>query len=132
MTPTQPPARPLRVLYVEDEPGVAMMTRMLLQAEGFAVEHAANGREALEKFDAASSAYHVVLTDDTMPVMNGVQLTEALRERGFTAHVVVYSGVVDAPKARLYRSLGVAAIINKLDPLDQLISALRAAATPQG
>jgi hypothetical protein len=40
--------------------------------------------------------------------------------------------VVDAPKARLYRSLGVAAIINKLDPLDQLISALRAAATPQG
>lgn len=130
MNPPQPPAHPLRVLYAEDEPNVAMMTRMLLRAEGFEVEHAANGREALEKFDAAPSAFHAVLTDDSMPVMSGVQLTEALRERGFTAHVVVYSGVVDGPKARLYQALGVAAIVHKLDPLDQLISALRAAAKP--
>lgn len=131
-TTTETSPRRLRLLYVEDEPGVAMMTQALLETEGFEVEHAPNGRAALDKFLADTSRYDVVLTDDAMPVMTGVQLTQELRARGFAGRVVVYSGVVDAPKAVTYRALGVSAIVHKLDPLDQLVGALRAAATPQG
>lgn len=120
----------MRLLYVEDEPGVAMMTQALLETEGFEVEHAANGREALAKFTAGQPAYDLVLTDDLMPEIGGIQLVKGLREHGFTKKVVVYSGVVDTAKARIYRSLGVSAIVHKLDPLDQLVGALRSAAQP--
>jgi CheY-like chemotaxis protein len=129
-TPTQT-SRPAHVLYAEDEPGVAMITRALLETEGFTVEHAPNGRAALEKFLQNTARYDAVLTDDAMPVMTGVQFARALRERGFAGRVVVYSGVVDDAKARTYKDLGVSAIVHKLDPLDQLVGALRAAAAPK-
>jgi CheY-like chemotaxis protein len=125
-------SRPARVLYAEDEPGVAMITQTLLEMEGFAVEHAPNGRAALEKFLQDPARYDAVLTDDAMPEMTGVQLTQELRARGFAGRVVVYSGVVDAAKARTYTALGVSAIVHKLDPLEHLVSALRAATQPQG
>jgi CheY-like chemotaxis protein len=125
---TESTRRRARVLYVEDEPGVAMITQELLETEGFEVEHAANGRAALDHFSRDPMRFDVVLTDDAMPEVTGVQLTQELRERGFTGPIVVYSGVVDAPKARVYRSLGVTAIVHKLDPLDHLVAALRARA----
>ncbi|MBK8510319.1 MAG: response regulator [Candidatus Competibacteraceae bacterium] len=69
--------RGVRVLLVEDNPVNQEVTRALLENAGLAVEVAGDGREAVAKVEAADWA--LVLMDMQMPVMGGVEATEAIR-----------------------------------------------------
>ena len=77
---TQPPtpARAAHVLIVDDDPDILGLIRMALDEAGYSVATATNGRLALERIAERRPA--VVLLDLTMPVMNGWQLNERLRE----------------------------------------------------
>lgn len=58
------------VFIVEDDLDTREMIGRFLQMEGYAVETAANGRQALERLDAGTRAC-VILLDLMMPVMDG-------------------------------------------------------------
>jgi CheY-like chemotaxis protein len=58
------------VLIVEDDADTRDMIGRFLELEGYAVETAANGRQALDRLDAGASAC-VILLDLMMPVMDG-------------------------------------------------------------
>jgi CheY-like chemotaxis protein len=79
-------ARGLRVLLAEDNPINALLARALLEREGARVDRVASGEEALAALSAQS--YDLVLMDQRMPGLNGVDATRALRERGVTIPVV--------------------------------------------
>src|SRR5579859_1843524 len=66
-----------RILVVEDSPTQAEQIRLMLEDEGFEVATAANGQEALALIERG--APDIVATDLEMPVMNGLQLVEAVR-----------------------------------------------------
>ncbi|MGD9765840.1 MAG: response regulator [Candidatus Binatia bacterium] len=87
------------VLLIDDNPDIHAAVREWLRLDGFAVAHAANGLEALEKLRNGLSPC-VILMDLNMPVMNGFEFREEqLRHPELSQiPVVVYSGVVDAPK----------------------------------
>lgn len=55
------------------------LARLLLQREGFAVDEAENGRQALDMLE--SVPYDLVLMDCMMPVMDGFEAIARLRER---------------------------------------------------
>ena len=65
------------VLLVEDEYGNAEVLRLLLEAEGYRVVHAANGRDALALLSGERPA--VILSDFMMPHMTGGELGHAVR-----------------------------------------------------
>lgn len=65
------------VLLVEDEYGNAEILRLLLEAEGYRVVHAANGRDALAQLSGEKPA--VILSDFMMPFMTGAELGQAVR-----------------------------------------------------
>ncbi|MEA3188644.1 MAG: hypothetical protein QOD99_2474 [Chthoniobacter sp.] len=71
-------SRPLHVLVVDDQPVLCQLLCEYLQNDCHTVEAAENGEKALEKF--ASGSFDIVITDQVMPDMNGVQLASALRE----------------------------------------------------
>lgn len=62
---------------VEDEPALQKVLAMRLGMEGFEVETASDGQEALEKI--RRSAPDLVLTDLMMPVMDGTELTRTIK-----------------------------------------------------
>lgn len=66
-----------RVLVADDEPSALTGLRALLGAWGYEVETAPNGRVALEKIAASPPA--ALITDVVMPLMNGLELLDALR-----------------------------------------------------
>ena len=76
---TAPARAPLVILLVEDNPVNQDLARRMLGAGGHKVVVAANGEEALECFDGQS--FDLVLMDMQMPVMDGIEATEAIRAR---------------------------------------------------
>jgi DNA-binding response OmpR family regulator len=70
----------MRVLVVEDEPRLARGLRTGLEAEGLAVDVAGDGGEGL--WYAQENSYDIILLDIMLPVMNGYQVCQQLREEG--------------------------------------------------
>ena len=61
-----------RVLVVEDEPGIAVVCRRILNAEGFQVDIAVNGKAALDAL--RRNEYDLCLIDIRTPQMSGIEL----------------------------------------------------------
>ncbi|HEX9191984.1 MAG TPA: response regulator [Candidatus Deferrimicrobiaceae bacterium] len=79
----EPPAP--HILIVDDEEGFRFGAVVALRRGGYRVSEAGNGGEALEKILSARDAgdpVRLVVTDIRMPVMSGIELIDALRERG--------------------------------------------------
>lgn len=77
------------ILVVDDDPGIRGMIATVLQYEGYSVETAANGRDALVRIDARRP--HLIFLDLQMPVMTGQQLLAQLREANTGIPVVFMS-----------------------------------------
>jgi DNA-binding response OmpR family regulator len=81
-TPT-PPRGPIwlgaTVLVVDDEPSLRRIVRRMLEAEGFHVEEAGDGETALRLIQGRTEPFDLVLTDLSMPLIDGRQVSETLR-----------------------------------------------------
>jgi CheY-like chemotaxis protein len=67
-----------RILVVDDDPFVAEMLAVILDADGYTVETAENGAEALIKFSEAPDT-GLVISDMNMPGMTGLELFGKIR-----------------------------------------------------
>ena len=67
-----------RILVIDDDESIRRTTAAILQSEGYAVDTAENGREAINKSNA--DLYRVALIDFRLPDMNGTELLTTLRE----------------------------------------------------
>jgi DNA-binding NtrC family response regulator len=79
-----------KVLIVDDEELIRLNLRMLLEDLGYNVVQAANGREGLDAFDR--EGFDLILADLRMPVMDGLSMITALREKSTETPVIVVSG----------------------------------------
>jgi two-component system chemotaxis response regulator CheY len=68
-----------RILTVDDSAAMRQMVEVTLTSAGYAVEKAADGREALAL--AQSQAFDLVITDVNMPNMDGITLVKQLRAK---------------------------------------------------
>ena len=75
------------ILVVDDEPLVCHTVRMLLQGDGYVVDAAKSGAEALALFEPGK--FDMIFTDYLMPEMKGDQLAAAIKRRSPTQPVVM-------------------------------------------
>ena len=85
------------VLVVDDEPAIRESLRMILEFEGYRVEEASGGREALVRLGKQTP--DAVLLDIKMPEMDGLDVLTAFRERGYDMPVVIITGHGDVSTA---------------------------------
>ena len=76
-----------RVLVVEDDPDLLELLDYHLRGEGFVVETASDGLEAVDK--AARDAFDLVVLDLMLPRLTGLQVAQRLRARPATAQVLI-------------------------------------------
>jgi DNA-binding NtrC family response regulator len=67
-----------KILVIDDDQGIRTTFAAVLKDEGYDVDTAENGKEAIEKSNA--NLYKVALIDSRLPDMNGTELLTALRE----------------------------------------------------
>jgi len=71
--------QPVKILVVDDEPGIRESCRKVLESEGFHVETAVDGVEGLELFKKNAS-FEAVLVDLKMPRMGGIELIRQIKQ----------------------------------------------------
>lgn len=76
----------MKILVVEDEPSLNQIIAKRLKIEGYSVDQAENGRDALEF--VALAEYDLLIVDILMPEMDGLTLVHTLREKNVTVPVL--------------------------------------------
>lgn len=67
------------ILAIDDSTSIRQMVAFTLKSAGYTVIEAADGQEGLVKATANASTINLVLTDQNMPVMDGLTLIKTLR-----------------------------------------------------
>jgi DNA-binding response OmpR family regulator len=84
------------VLVVDDETSMRKILRRTLEAEGFHVEEAPDGESALRLIQERTEPFDLVLTDLSMPLIDGRQVSETLRRHRPSVAVLCMSADPDA------------------------------------
>ena len=81
---------PIRILYIEDDQGLARLFQRRLERAGFEVEIASDGAEGLDKCSAGS--YDIIFVDQQMPRFTGIEVLRALADRDHSGALVMVTG----------------------------------------
>jgi CheY-like chemotaxis protein len=109
------------ILLVDDEYSIVEVLAHLLGEEGYTVVTAANGQEALDR--VSETTPDLVITDQMMPLMSGVDLFRALMKIPSLRRVPVI--LITSAPLRAARELRWADLIPKPFDLDELLRAVR-------
>jgi len=118
-------SKPL-VLLVEDEAALVTVLRYNLEKQGFRVEEAADGEEAMTRI--AESGPDLVLLDWMLPVMSGIEVCRQIRRRPATRDLPVIMVTARTEDQDAVRGLNVGAddYITKPFSMDALLARVRA------
>ncbi len=112
------------ILIVDDEPFILETAQDILEAHGYRVLTAENGRDGLELWLDRRDAIDLVLTDVMMPVMDGLALIRAIRSDAPTLPILAASGMM-GEKADQVMSAGADRFLSKPFTVDRLTATLR-------
>jgi two-component system response regulator (stage 0 sporulation protein F) len=83
----------LRILAVDDEADARHLLQLVLGGEGWLVEDAASGEQALARL--RESAPDLVVLDQLMPRLTGLEVARLIANRGYSLPVIVFSAYAD-------------------------------------
>jgi len=101
------------VLVVDDSPANRKMLQMLLKRRGILSDAVDDGQEALLKVSQDLHKYKVVLMDNLMPTMNGLDASKAMREAGYPYLIVGITGNAMQDDLDEYLSSGADLVLTK-------------------
>ena len=81
-----------QILFVDDEESLALLGADLLDDFGYTVTCAFNGEEALQLFQLESSCFDMVITDESMPGISGIELAQEICRISPSTPVILCSG----------------------------------------
>ena len=115
-------SRPLRILLAEDDERLRQLISLQMEAMGHTVESASNGNDALRKFH--ESPFDLILTDLSMPQLNGIALVEAARQVIAEIPVIMLTGFGAMLLPDGERPPGVDVLLSKPVTRDNLAAAI--------
>lgn len=113
------------VLVADDDPGVRDLFKELLDAEGYRLFFASNGREAVEI--ATHQDIDVAILDLRMPLMNGIEALREIKKIDETVQVLMITGFADMDSFSECASEGALDYIPKPVHLQEITRSVRRA-----
>jgi PAS domain S-box-containing protein len=102
---------PIRILYIEDDPGLARLIQKRLGRAGYTVDIASNGEEGIAKYKADS--YDLLFVDQSLPIHDGLEVIRILGSNGSLPPTVMITGTGDERVAVEAMKLGTSDYIVK-------------------
>lgn len=113
----------VRILVVDDEPDIRATVSAMLEIEGYHIDEAVNGADALRVLEDQTP--DLILLDMRMPVLDGWGFATELRRRGHGTPIIVMTAARDA--ARWASDIAANAFVSKPFGYDDLIGAVERA-----
>lgn len=109
----------IRVLIVEDEKNQRVLLRRVLTKEGYAVEEAAKGSDAVNKFDQGD--FDMVLLDQRLPDTTGIEVIEKIRNINPMIPVIIITAFANVRDAVTAMQHGAFQYLTKPVDTDELL-----------
>jgi EAL domain-containing protein (putative c-di-GMP-specific phosphodiesterase class I) len=119
----EPLRSPARVLVVEDDDNLGEMYQIVLRTAGFEVARASDGRSALAQYEACAA--DLVITDLTMPGMDGIDLLKSLRALDRDLPVMIITAAPHVETAMMAVEYGAHRYLQKPVRTAELVHAVR-------
>jgi DNA-binding response OmpR family regulator len=114
----------LPVLVVEDDAHLRRSIVLILTAEGYRVQEAADGEEGLSR--CLDGGWACILTDTMMPRLGGLDMLRKLMEMGGSVPpVILVSAAFTTPSADEMKALGIRDVVPKPFAFERLLAAIR-------
>jgi len=107
-----------RILVVDDEEIMRSFLKEVLSEEGYAVDLAVSGRDAVDKM--GTSQYEIIITDIVMPELDGLGVVAAAKKLAYDVDVIVMTGYASMETAVESMKLGATDYITKPFNIDQI------------
>ncbi|HYP88998.1 MAG TPA: PAS domain S-box protein, partial [Polyangiaceae bacterium] len=120
-----------RVLIVDDEEPVAILTRTALQSLGYYAESVFSPEVFLDRFLQAPGYWDLLITDQTMPRITGIELARQLRSLGHDVPILIATGFSRQLTPEALRMLGSSAVLRKPFDIDELARVVGNALLPR-
>ena len=115
------------ILVVEDETELREITRATLEANGYRTLGACDGRDALILFQEYQDDITLVLTDLSMPNLNGLAMSQVMREINPQVKIIGTSGIYFTGKIDEFYKAGIKTVLSKPFTAVQLLKTLAVA-----
>ena len=113
------------ILLVDDETSIRDSIQRILIRKGFTVDSAEDGKQALDLFLANSGRYDLIVTDLSMPIMSGADLTVEIRKRGLKIPIILSTGNLGTADQEGYSNIGIDVCLKKPWTAEELIACIR-------
>jgi DNA-binding response OmpR family regulator len=123
-------ARAPRILLVDDEQPIQTLLSFPLQRDGYEVVQAADGRDALARFD--EQVFDLVVLDVMLPRMDGLEVCRRLRAKGETVPIIMLTAKSEEIDKVLGLELGADDYITKPFSMREFRSRVKAALRRSG
>jgi two-component system cell cycle sensor histidine kinase/response regulator CckA len=101
------------ILVLDDEPTFTEILTRILQKAGYSVMVSNDPHDALQLVNAWGSDLDLIITDQSMPDMTGMQFLERVKGEGYSIPAIVISGMNEQSSPEERAHLGVRAVIRK-------------------
>jgi PAS domain S-box-containing protein len=115
------------ILVVDDEENIVEITAATLESFGYKTISGSDGKKGLEAFSKQADEIDLVLTDISMPQMDGPAMIRAVRKIDPKIKIVGMSGLMNAEQTAELQSLGVETFLTKPFTAERLLTAIAAA-----
>ena len=113
----------MRILLAEDEQQLARVVMTALAHEGYQVDWAKDGQQAVQL--AQQTVYDLMILDIMMPVMNGIEALKEIRASGHTNHVIMLTAMAEVDDRVTGLDAGADDYLTKPFSLKELLARLR-------
>ena len=121
----------MNILLVEDDPDVRKMTIRLLENLKFSVVAVSGGNDALNRLTNEGNSFDLVMTDYSMPDMNGIELVVNLKRIMPDIPVILCTGADGSDNDRNTYESGVTEVLTKPYSRSELDSTIKRALNRQ-
>jgi len=117
-------ATALKILAVDDEPSIGTSMHFIFERPRYEVTSACDANDALAQLSADPAPFDVIITDNNMPLVSGVELVRELRERSFRGKIMVLSAHLTTEIREAYAQMNVDVILDKPFDIHELRATL--------
>ncbi len=115
----------MRILVIEDEPGIAVFLKEGLEEEAFAVDVADNGNKGLEMAFDNDGEYDILLVDWMVPGLSGIEICRQVRKSGSQVPIIFLTARDTVQDTVFALEMGANDYIKKPFSFEELLARIR-------